>query len=156
MVEIELKEMTPTEFAMYAEFSFRNFVTEVAKSSGKPVDEALRSVKDVPGQPTVNDIWRVICFSQKPIGFIWIHLLSKQDEAFGYDIYLDEGHRSRGIGRTVMETCRKLLKEKGIRRVEICVFQNNLAARSLYASLGFKEKSYDESKKQFRLETEID
>lgn len=154
-MHIELREMTSEEFPRYADFSFKSFVKETAVSSKKSIEDVLKFAGGPPEAPTTNDIWRVICSSGLPIGYIWIHILPEKGKAFGYDIFLDEGHRSQGVGRKVMEKCRILLRAVGIKKVEICVFHDNQIARHLYESLGFKEKSYDQIKRQFRLEAEV-
>ncbi|MBK9324399.1 MAG: GNAT family N-acetyltransferase [Bdellovibrionaceae bacterium] len=77
---------------------------------------------------------------EKQVGFIWVQLRPEEKSSFGYDIYLEPGFRSQGIGRQVMSLCGKKLKTLGIDSVEICVFEHNEIARRLYDSLGFKTK----------------
>ena len=50
---------------------------------------------------------------------------------------------------------RKLLKARGVTKLKICVFSENLPARRLYDSLGFKETEFKPEKRQCRMEIEI-
>jgi ribosomal protein S18 acetylase RimI-like enzyme len=152
---IELRQMTQQELEKYIAFSYQSFIEEVSKSSGKSIEEVKEFAGGPPSNPTANDIWRVICHRQEAIGFIWVQIFPERKEAFGFDIFIEEKHRSCGIGRYVMESCRALLKSKGIKTVDICVFEHNQIARALYTSLGFEEKSYNKLKKQYRLQVEV-
>lgn len=153
-MNICLRDMTQNEFKRYSLFSFQNFVKERAKSSGCSIEEILR-IETQPKEITSNDIWQVICKANDSIGYIWIRLFPEKKEAFGYEIYLKERFRSQGVGRKVIEQCRSFLKEREVKRIEICVFKDNLIARNLYASMGFKEKLYHEIKQQYRLELKL-
>jgi ribosomal protein S18 acetylase RimI-like enzyme len=68
---------------------------------------------------------------------------------------LEPQFRSQGIGRKVMTECGKKLNTLGIESVEICVFEHNEIARRLYASLGFREKKFDDQRRQFTLSLNI-
>ena len=154
-MSIQLRTPNQDEFLKVAEFSFNNFVNETAKSTG----EQLSTLKDKLGGPPTkiwnNDVWYLIDDDGSQLGFIWVQLSQESKTAFGYDIYLEPQFRSKGIGRKVMTECGKKLGALGIESVEICVFEHNDIARRLYASLGFQEKKFDETRKQFTLFLDI-
>lgn len=148
---ISLKTPTPEEFQYVANFSFENFVTETARSSGQSLSELKNKLGGPPSKPGPHDIWYVVLLELKQIGFIWIKMNPESKTAFGYDIYLDPKYRSQGVGRQVMQLCGQELKNKNLKSVSICVFHHNEIARALYSSLGFREIKFDEERKQYTL-----
>ena len=56
-------------------------------------------------------------------------------------IGVKEGHRGRGIGRLLFDELRQIYQEGGYDGLELQVNAKNLAARRIYASYGFTEKS---------------
>jgi len=151
-MSINLRQMNYEDFSHWSSFSFRNFVGELAKSSGKSFEEVKTEVGLGPSKMSQDDLWYVIESDKTDIGFFWIKFDSEQKSAFGYDIWLHEHMRSKGIGREVMLAGKIILKSKGIERLQVCVFEENTVARGLYESLGFHQKSYDLSRKQYHLE----
>lgn len=154
---IIINEMTNEELKHYQKFSYENFLSETAKSSEKSIDQ-IKSATEKPITKSVEefkkiDSWLVIKMDNQNIGYIWIQFYPEKNEAFGYDIFIDENFRSKGIGREVMLKCSENIKSRyNIKKVKICVFHNNTIARRLYDSLGFKEESFDNTRKQYTLE----
>lgn len=149
--DISLRTPTAEEFPFIANFSFENFVTDTAFSSGKSVAEIKNKLGHPPSKPGPNDIWYVVVLDQKKIGFVWIQINPETKTAFGYDIHLDLEFRSQGIGRQVMHLCAVELKSKGLKSISICVFHHNEIARTLYSSLGFTETDFNEQRNQYTL-----
>jgi ribosomal protein S18 acetylase RimI-like enzyme len=85
------------------------------------------------------------------VGFVWFQIIPKENSAFGWDIYLEQEFRSKGIGRHVMQKCGEELLQRGISFAKICVFEHNEIARRLYESLGFTIEKFDEQRRQFTL-----
>ena len=52
-----------------------------------------------------------------------------------------EGHRGQGIGHLLFDELRRIYQEDGYDGLELQVNAKNLAARRMYASYGFTEKS---------------
>jgi len=52
---------------------------------------------------------------------------------------IEEQERGRGYGRAAMELAEKEARRRGLERLELNVFGDNHAARSLYRSLGYRE-----------------
>ena len=156
MKNLKLRVPTQNEFLKVAEFSFNNLLNETAKSTG----ESLSVLKDkLGGSPTKiwdDDIWYLVECNGEQVGFVWVKLKPSEKTAFGYDIYLEPQYRSQGIGRQVISECGKKLNALGIESVEICVFEHNEIARRLYESFGFKQKKFDEKKRQFTLTIDLD
>lgn len=151
MSEVIVREPSQEEFLKIARFSFENFVSETAKSTGECPQILTDKLGGAPTKICDSDLWLLVEKDKKQMGFIWVQLKSEERSAFGYDIYLDPEFRSQGIGRKVMRLCGKKLKALGIDNIEICVFEHNEIARRLYNSLGFSIKEFDENRRQFTL-----
>lgn len=148
--------MTSDQFKQYGEFSYQNFLREMSLATSKKIEEVKVDLieNDEKNPVTTNakkDLWRVVEFEGKDIGYIWVQVDYDAHTAFGFDIFLSPEYRGKGLGRLVMRQGRELLKEKEIKKVEICVFHANGVARGLYESLGFTEDSFNEETQQYRL-----
>lgn len=152
---VSVREMTNEEFGGYAEFSFENFVKEMAASSGESIDKVRKDMGGPPVKRSARDLWLVIEHTGSPVGFIWIQLSPEKHEAFGYDIYLEPEYRDQKIGRSAMLLMKSILQSRGIQVVRICVFEENLRARHLYESLGFSEIKFDPDRKQHHLQMQL-
>jgi len=59
------------------------------------------------------------------------------EDALLEDLFVAEAARGSGVGRAIIERVVELARERGCRRVELDVNDNNDAALALYRSLGF-------------------
>lgn len=160
MLEIDVdgpmvRPMNISEFEKYSRHGFERFVESAAESSGESLETVKARVGNPPKAPGPDDLWMVIAQHKKNIGYLWVRIDRVNEEAFGYDIYLRPEFRNMGYGRDVMLKCGKILEKQGIERLKICVFTDNVSARHLYESLGFKEISLNAEKKQHTLELEF-
>ena len=55
---------------------------------------------------------------------------------------IGEGHRGTGIGRSLLETCVDWARGHGAHKLSLQVWPHNVAARALYAHLGFVEEGW--------------
>lgn len=149
--KFKLEEMNEDEFTITALFSFDLFVKELAKSSGKSIEETRLTAGSPPIPRSSNDLWRSLVCDNEKIGYIWIRLLPKTNEAYGYEIYLNENSRGKGHGKIAITKAIELLKELKVKKLKICVFENNFVARKLYDSLGFQVEKKDEVTNQHHL-----
>jgi len=113
---------------------------EAAEEKGRRDDaELLPQGVATPGQL----IFRVEVDGQ-PIGWLWLALEHPRAEAgvgFIYDITLDEAVRGLGYGRAAMLLAEEEARRNGLHALALNVFGHNARARSLYASLGYRETS---------------
>ena len=78
--------------------------------------------------------------SKNTVGYIWIsQFYPNQRKCFLSYLHVKLDSRRRGFGKAAMETVDIHLKRNGITEMTLNVFSDNLAARSLYSSLGFSE-----------------
>lgn len=70
----------------------------------------------------------------------YIGMMCVLDEGQIINIAVHPDARRRGIARALMEEAELLAKERGIVFLSLEVRESNLAARSLYSSLGFEEQ----------------
>ncbi len=78
------------------------------------------------------------------VGYVW--LARQRDQvgkpiAFVYDIWIHEGSRGRGLGRSAMVALEEEVRSLGLDRIHLNVFGHNTPARRLYKSLGYTEYS---------------
>ena len=55
-----------------------------------------------------------------------------------YDLFVDHSHRSKGLGRSLMNAARDFARENGYKRLELATAKNNYIGQSLYESLGYE------------------
>jgi RimJ/RimL family protein N-acetyltransferase len=87
----------------------------------------------------------MICLRDRAIGEMSVqidpeHLARKEANTAWIGIYIgDNDNRGKGAGTYALNYLEKKLKERGIRRMELGVFEFNTNAFGLYEKLGFKE-----------------
>lgn len=93
------------------------------------------------GAATTGAALRVLTHEGEPVGTLWLSLARPETEgAFVYGVRVDEEYRGRGHGRTLMLLAERASIAAGAPTLELNVFANNIAARTLYASLGYETK----------------
>ena len=68
-----------------------------------------------------------------------------------YDLYVDQNHRGKGIGRLLMNQASKHAKDNGFKRLELSTAITNVIGQSLYESLDYER---DEDFYHYALELE--
>ena len=71
------------------------------------------------------------------------HTSTQTRTGYFCDLYVKEGHRGKGTGKTLAEGVMSFFRQKGIRFVNIEVFVKNNVARDLYESLGFEKLTFN-------------
>jgi ribosomal protein S18 acetylase RimI-like enzyme len=62
-------------------------------------------------------------------------------ECYLAELYVEPGRRGNGLGRALMEAALETARQRGADTMEIGVDEPDLAARSLYESLGFTNRT---------------
>ena len=70
----------------------------------------------------------------------YVGMMCVLDEGQIINVAVHPNARRRGVGRTLMEAAQAYAKERGIAFLSLEVRESNIAARSLYSSLGWEEQ----------------
>lgn len=74
------------------------------------------------------------------VGSMWVGPHPRRPDAlYVYDIEIAPEHRGRGLGRSAMEAAEAWARCRGDAAIGLSVSAANVAARRLYASLGYRE-----------------
>lgn len=91
------------------------------------------------GGGTAPSVLRVLTHDGEAVGSLWIALDSSETEgAFVYGVQVDQAHRGRGHGRTLMLLAEREAITAGATTLGLNVFARNTPARTLYTSLGYE------------------
>src|ERR671931_1317888 len=82
--------------------------------------------------------------SGERVGYLWV--AERRRGLAVYDVRVEERLRRRGHGRAAMLFAEAGARRRGLDRIDLNVFAGNAVARSLYASLGYQERSVYMSK----------
>lgn len=74
------------------------------------------------------------------VGTLWLAL--RDGDAFVFDVEVDEEHRGRGHGRSLMLLAETQARDVGLGRIGLNVFAGNTPALRLYESLGYEPVMY--------------
>jgi GNAT superfamily N-acetyltransferase len=73
-----------------------------------------------------------------PVGHA--HLDWRHDPPEVQDVFVDEGHRRRGIAERLSAAAEEMVRERGFAAVALDVDVENAPARALYEKLGYRER----------------
>ncbi|MEV5546973.1 GNAT family N-acetyltransferase [Streptomyces sp. NPDC052309] len=88
------------------------------------------------GLGTRDMLFSVVEHQGSRVGVLWLAL--REDRAYVFDVEVDEAHRGRGHGRTLMLLAETQAIAAGRRLLGLNVFAGNTAAERLYESLGYE------------------
>jgi GNAT superfamily N-acetyltransferase len=148
---VVLEPITEAEFAAYLPVAIEEYGEDLV-TSGRISDPVLarqigeQEIASVApeGLATKNSFVYTArdAESGEPVGFLWLGLRGENaQDAFVYDIRVDESRRGLGYGRATMIACIARAAELGASTVGLHVFGHAAVPRALYSSLGFVETS---------------
>ena len=83
---------------------------------------------------------------QKAIGCLWlgdaIDQIDGDRHAYIFLLYVDPGHRRRGIGTALMKRAEQWALDRGDRKISLQVFTDNQPALGMYYQLGYQPQSF--------------
>ncbi|MEP7088810.1 MAG: GNAT family N-acetyltransferase [Nocardioidaceae bacterium] len=144
--EVRLDPMTPAEHADWSEHSVRGFTAQQVAVGLQAEPEALAAARrelsallpdglDTAG----HHLWTVRDGDGDTVGhlWLWVRALPTEVEAYVLDIEILAAERGRGLGRATMLAVAAAALAEGATVLRLNVFGHNVAARRLYAGLGF-------------------
>jgi GNAT superfamily N-acetyltransferase len=142
--------MTPEEFEVYLAWVVDDYADELERN-GRAYGEAARarSVQSFAellprGLDTPEHVVLVAEAADDGhrVGHIWFAPSDEVPErAWIYDVTVEESERGKGYGRALMRAFELRAREHGFVQAGLNVFGDNLVARTLYESLGYREIS---------------
>jgi ribosomal protein S18 acetylase RimI-like enzyme len=138
-----LRPMTKEEVAALAPEIERGYAEDIERNGGLSSEAARRkAAEDVPKvlSDPANSMYAVE-EDGEPVGHLWIgeRRLQQRRVLWIWDVYVDEAHRGRGLGRAAMQLVEEEARRRGLQKIELNVFGGNTVARSLYRTLGYEE-----------------
>ncbi len=134
--EDQFSERMPRLKAGYAEH-LRATGMSAERAAEKSEEVHARLLPD--GQPRHQDRLLTVLVGGVPGGLLWLGPLDDEPGVWWvWQIEVDETLRGRGVGRAAMKEAAEVVRAGGGHSLGLDVFGDNLAARRLYDSLGFR------------------
>ncbi|RZI75862.1 MAG: GNAT family N-acetyltransferase [Pseudomonas sp.] len=143
---MKLIAMNAADFQGFAARSVAGYARDIARTYGLPdalactsanadFNELLEDGLDTEG----HYFYRVCNADGTEVGSLWIGIVENPPlptRLFVYDLEIDQAFRGQGLGRQALIAVEAWALERGIRRLELNVFSDNVAARTLYETSG--------------------
>jgi ribosomal protein S18 acetylase RimI-like enzyme len=121
------------------------FMRELYAMDGtRPLEEekARRALLGIVGDPMFGRVW-VIQDGAEAIGYVILTLGYSLEyggrDGFIDELFIDEAHRGRGVGRETMRFVEDACRELRVRALHLEVERANTAAQRLYRKFGFAD-----------------
>jgi GNAT superfamily N-acetyltransferase len=89
-----------------------------------------------------QDGYYVVLRGRDPLGLSMLRGFDEGYEVPSFGIFIDHASQGRGIGRRLTAWTIDRARLRGCEAVRLSVYADNVAARGLYASLGFREHEW--------------
>jgi ribosomal protein S18 acetylase RimI-like enzyme len=113
--------------------------------SGMSADAAEKNIERNRGQLFVDGelaegqfVFDVFDDDDVAVGSLWLSGATDSGEWFIYDIVINEEFRGAGLGRRTMAAAEAYVTSHGGHRLGLNVFGQNVVARHLYESMGYR------------------
>jgi RimJ/RimL family protein N-acetyltransferase len=143
---LKLIPMDADNFRLFAARSIAGYATDIARTYGLPDPVALKSARAdfdelLPdGLETEGHYFYRLCIDEGvEVGSTWLGVMQDPPlpaRLFVYDLEIHQAFRRQGLGRQALGAVEAWGIERGIRRLELNVFSDNVAARTLYEASG--------------------
>jgi ribosomal protein S18 acetylase RimI-like enzyme len=141
--------MTQAEYDLYYPEAVRSLAEEEAKAYGVDLEEALSRATAAFDRLIANrnllgsrqQIY-VIELKGTNVGMIWYELRNESRDAYVYDFSILPEYRRHGYGGRALRLFEACLREMGVKRISLNIFDHNVVARSLYDTLGYTQRSH--------------
>jgi RimJ/RimL family protein N-acetyltransferase len=142
---IRLVPMTASEYDSFMENLIREYAADHVRTGQWTAEEGPAKAREetrelLPeGVATPNHYLFTIVGDPtgEKLGAIWLAVEPRG--GFIYDLLILEPYRRRGYAEEAMHRIEDVAREKGVSKISLHVFGDNLGARKLYAKLGYAE-----------------
>jgi len=132
----QFAERIPRAKAAYAEH-LRGTGMPADRAAAKSEEDHARLLPD--GRPRSGDQLLTVMVDGSPGGLVWLGPRDENPDAWWvWQIEVDEALRGRGVGRAAMVQVQEVARASGAQSLSLNVFGDNVAARRLYDSPGFR------------------
>ncbi len=129
-----------------------DFNTEFEEPTPSAVDLAIR-IRELLPRDTV------VCLLAGDVGLVLLRfqpsLWSRNDECYLAELYVRPEHRGAGIGKALMAAALAAARDRGADYIHLGTSEDDLAARHLYESMGFRRTEGDGGPLMFVYEREL-
>lgn len=150
----KLIPMTQPEYETFLERTIPEYAAEHVRAGNWTESESLeKSRKEFEdllpqGLKTEDNYLYTLVDGEEPVGMIWVKVKRQPSiSGFIYDVYVNEGYRGKGYGKSLMLLLEEKAREMGLRSLELHVFGSNHVARKLYETIGYETTNVSMSKK---------
>jgi ribosomal protein S18 acetylase RimI-like enzyme len=147
---IRLRRMSQSEYEDYYAKSVQSLAEELSKTGSFSFQDALVAAQKsftslLPDgyQKAIDQYLYTVLEGERKIGVLWFGIKRDRSnpEAYVWDIVIEQGDRGKGYGKQAMLALEEEVKELGISRISLNVFEHNVKARQLYEQLNYKTLS---------------
>jgi ribosomal protein S18 acetylase RimI-like enzyme len=146
--------MSAEEYERFISDHTEDFANDLVITDNQPLEKMkVRAAEKigsllVHGQSTQDHHFRkAVCPELgKSVGNFWLHIKTKEAEAYIYYVVVNPDERRKGYGRQIMELLENFAKERGCRQIWLNVMSNNPGAQKLYENSGFSVATIHMSK----------
>ncbi len=145
-----IRPLREDEFAAWYDGARAGYARDIEESGGVPHDAArqkavddMRSLwPDGWGSPE-QDVYALDDDDGEAVGYLWLCDREGMSgrQLFVYELRVEEAHRGKGHGRTLMKFAEEEARRRELPRIALNVFGGNEVARGLYRSLGYYESA---------------
>ncbi len=150
----KLIPMTQPEYETFLERTIPEYAAEHVRAGNWTESESLeksrKEFEDLLPQrlKTEDNYLYTLVDGEEPVGMIWVKVKRQPSiSGFIYDVYVNEGYRGKGYGKSLMLLLEEKAREMGLRSLELHVFGSNHVARKLYETIGYETTNVSMSKK---------
>lgn len=143
---MKLMPMTAADFQAFAARSVAGYARDIARTYKLPDGLAFKSASAdfndllAEGLETEGHFFYCLCTDEGvEVGSLWLGVVEDPPalaKLFIYDLEIHPAFRRQGLARQALSAVEAWAIERGIRRLELNVFSDNVAARTLYETSG--------------------
>ena len=144
---MKLMPMSESEYSHWSNRSRARYAADKMKANNLSKEQAEKIAaqdfeRNLPDGLKSKDSFLFTLKSQEAeaIGYIWLLVRGNNNDqrAFIGDVIIEEQHRGKGYGKTIMLLLEDEVKRRGLSRIGLHVFGFNESAIGLYEKLGYQ------------------